>query len=147
MKTMEEMVGKTINNIAFGRIKKEKHYVYLKVECDGGDMLYYLDADCCSESYFDNIDDVFNSFPVKIESVLYIDDIKCRKCTTQDFDLGYFIFFNHNDDDYGTGASFYISFRNSSNGYYNGSIVLLGEDHPYYKANMKDIEWKYIKSK
>ena len=47
---MQELIGKTVTKLLINQTK-----TVLKFETDGGAVAYYVDGDCCSESWFSDI--------------------------------------------------------------------------------------------
>jgi hypothetical protein len=121
---MNELVGKRINH--------EQHYLVFKT--DRGDVTYYADGDCCSESWFYHVlgvdallgHTVLESTEIDVDdpdddlSRQEVDHLYCIKLKT---DAGY--------------AD--VEFRNSSNGYYGGELVLVDAPDPYgWNKHIKD---------
>jgi hypothetical protein len=113
--TINEIVGKTINKIFISQD-------YLKFETDLGDVCYLVTGDCCSSSYFQDFYGVKNLLGKKVKEVKSVELIPGDTLASNDEDCiqvyGYQIFF---EGGYGDMTAVF-SFRNSSNGYYGGSI-------------------------
>lgn len=111
---MQELVGRTINRVFVSEDEE-----FLKFETDVGLITFHACGDCCSESWFADILGIDALLDGKVRSVdeiplpnYNLNDGRCR----QDVDevYGYCIRTNH--------GSAVIAFRNSSNGYYGGSV-------------------------
>jgi hypothetical protein len=133
---MKRLEGKTITGIFIGdrtgtidnpREHEPNIGEFIKFTTDAGDVMFRLDGDCCSESWFSDItgyDALVGATVTLVEPVEFseeeqkkqIEDGRCR----QDVDeiYGYKITTDKGRAD--------IWFRNSSNGYYGGSC----EDYP-----------------
>jgi len=108
----EDLVGKLIKGIYINKSSLD----VLEFETDAGPMLYVAEGDCCSESWFADVD-CDNLIGGTVTSVKEIDGLpnELVDCfTRQEVDrvYGYKI-----KTDIGEGD---IIFRNSSNGYYGG---------------------------
>lgn len=123
---LNDLVGRKITKIFLNED-------YLKFETDKGPLVYKVDGDCCSHSYF------FDFYGVKkllengpVTSVKTIElkegdvswtpeedkDHECLQC------YGYQIFTESKEFGEQTAA---FSFRNSSNGYYGGSLEITSD--------------------
>lgn len=92
---------------------------YIQFETDQGPISYSLDADCCSETWFSDILNVSNLINNRVVEVCNLelpdynlDDGRCRQEVDEVY--GYSIKTEK--------GSCEVIFRNSSNGYYGGSI-------------------------
>lgn len=118
---LQELVGKKVNKIYVNSS-------HLKFETDQGNLVYEVDGDCCSSSYFYDFYGVKNLLENgKVTEIKTVEldptDLRVTKKS------------NHYDDciqvygfqittesaEYGEVTSVF-SFRNSSNGYYGGGI-------------------------
>ena len=127
------------------------------IELTYGNKILYLmaEGDCCSDSYFWSVKYEQHKYPHnKIEDYLdlsprdknreYSHGIDIEQPSTQECDILYPVIFTIK-----TGAHILkIVLRNSSNGYYGGSIGILESDHPYItkigsKLNFLD-EWQGV---
>jgi hypothetical protein len=114
-----QLVGKKVKHIAF---TPAELYVVL---ADGTDLVYEAYGDCCSSSYIEDIDD---QDVLQDCTVLDIEVVEGRESIDTDED-GYegtthkwtFYKFTTNK------GRATLSFRNDSNGYYNGYLQLVGE--------------------
>jgi len=109
---MKSLIDKIIKKIFVGDN-------ILIFETDKGDISFSAEGDCCSESYFSDINRVKNLLGGKVNSVKEVDlpetEIPPHE-TRQEIDAVYGF---HINTDKGTGI---IIMRNSSNGYYGGWI-------------------------
>lgn len=114
---MKELVGKRIH-----RILIEDGEQRIRFETDGGPVTYITEGDCCSETWFADILNPQALLGAQVRSVeiletVYLpDDERSR----QDMDRAYGIKLT---TDKGTVT---LVYRNSSNGYYGGTIYLEG---------------------
>lgn len=119
-KDIEKLVGRTIKKIYMNED-------YLKFETNLGNIVFCVYGDCCSQSYFHDF--------IGVEKLLKgtpVVSVKSIELSTSDSK----VLVNHNDSDevecygyeivtedpkFGEVTSVF-SFRNSSNGYYGGSL-------------------------
>jgi hypothetical protein len=116
---MKELVGKDITQIL---INPDKTVIVFRTY--DGDLAYQAEGDCCSESWFNHISNIaalaspgLYHVPATVLDIQQRDE-KDESGTRQEEDkvYGYDLITN-------SGAC-YIELRNSSNGYYGGSISL-----------------------
>lgn len=114
------LIGKTITGIRFDQqnlvIELGDEYLHLSV-----------DGDCCSSSYFYDFYGVEGIISKRIEDFTEIElDPTDLKAASYDGDViqvyGYKVTCEPNDDYFSTSNVGVFSFRNSSNGYYGGSL-------------------------
>lgn len=132
---MKELIGRVITEIW---VAPGEHSIHFKT--DDGWMAYYAEGDCCSESWFADI--ILpprrywetNLWGERVSSVMELelpDDGQER--SRQDRDLVYGIGIATES---GTCT---IAFRNSSNGYYGGSLSRMHREEPP-KGSKKIVE-------
>src|SRR5258708_242338 len=122
---LKDLIGKKVNKVYINEI-------YLRFDTDGGIFTYEVEGDCCSSSYFydffglDNL--IKNGIIKEIKEVeLHPYDILktnwgMKDSKHEDSDIEVYGFqITTECKDYGDVTSVF-SFRNSSNGYYGGSI-------------------------
>ena len=118
MTELQDLIGKKVKRLFLND-------QFLKFETDNGDFTYAVDGDCCSHSYFYDFYGVKNLLEngaiKEIKEVeLNPTDLLAKK---DDYDsisvYGFQI--TTESEEYGDVTSVF-SFRNSSNGYYGGSI-------------------------
>ncbi len=109
---MEELIGKTIESLSVS-----KDQSILAFYTDAGVIAYEVEGDCCSESWFADINGVSALINGKVTASdivsmdgYNVEDGRCR----QEYDAAYGIKIT-TDKGYAD-----IVFRNSSNGYYGG---------------------------
>lgn len=133
VKMTDAIVGKTITGILFGEN-------YLTLETKEGDIFLGVEGDCCSRSYF------FDFYGV--ENLLRSKVIRFEPVSLSPGDVGYheatYDVSEVEDDYYGNYVQVYgyrfitehplfgeltsvLSFRNESNGYYGGWMLLVPE--------------------
>jgi hypothetical protein len=112
MSKQADMVGCTINSIHRG-----DDYLYFTT--DKGVFKFVVDADCCSHTWINDLTGVPN---VLGKQVTAVEDIECASPIESDDELIRF----YAKEFRTTGGVLTVSYRNSSNGYYGGSL-----DGPY----------------
>ncbi len=126
---MKELIGKTVTGL---RINDDQSI--LSVDTTDETIAYIAYGDCCSETWFSDItgvDALIGGTVTNVESISMdgynVEDGRCR----QEYDevYGYKITTNKGYCD--------VVFRNSSNGYYGGSIELC--DLKYYEVWNKNV--------
>lgn len=128
------LVGKTILGLAIDRYK-----TYLKFYTTEGVIIYEAEGDCCSESWFEHIsgiDDVVEYTDlggVKVHKVNNLDEVRLLG-TKQDVDKSYGVEIELEDPH----RPIKIKYRNSSNGYYGGSVKRV-------KSVPEDVVFRYLK--
>ena len=106
-----KVIGKTIKSYSIS-----PNGIELYVVTDDGLLTFYTDADCCSESWIEHI-----SAPKLPAKILSIEDKELPDpppSGRQEVDKAYSTIFKTDMGD------FEVEFRNSSNGYYGGSLEL-----------------------
>jgi hypothetical protein len=138
MNKQHVLVGKVLNGID---IAKDKEAIRFVVE--DGDIVARCDADCCSHTWVEHVELPARGFPC---TVLFVGDLDLPG--SED---------NHPEHDclqvYGLKVStdngdIIIDFRNSSNGYYGGSLSFPG-DYFYggvFRQNVSEEEWEPVSS-
>lgn len=128
-KLFGSLFGKAIADI---RINKECDIVMFVTRC-GENHYYFAEADCCSDSWFEGFTDVkglVNTTPPKQIIDAMVTACNCKHSSTkQEFDKIQHIIFSTTClySEKGIEMEIVMNLRNSSNGYYNGSISYLGE--------------------
>ncbi len=124
--TIEKLIGRTIKKIYMNEN-------YLKFETNLGDIVFMVEGDCCSHSYFHDflgVDKLLKGNPViSAKGIPLTTEDSQVKVNRNDYDFiecyGYEIVTE--DPKFGEVTSVF-SFRNSSNGYYGGSLGNAPED-------------------
>ncbi len=132
---MNELIGKKINEIWLD--KAEQKLITFKT--DSGDISYYADGDCCSESWFNDIDGIeylLNHTVIQVKNIPV-----CGRCeiegSRQEIDeINTIVLVT----DSGIAD---IIFRNSSNGYYGGTCELV-ENNSYWRKEIEEMELTQI---
>jgi hypothetical protein len=117
---MKELIGKKVNALLVNSDQS-----ILVFDTDGGDVVYRTDGDCCSETWFADITGVqalVGGTVADAEEVemAAVEDGRTR----QEYDQFYGVKIK-TDKGYAD-----IVYRNSSNGYYGGSIDHVSMDRP-----------------
>ena len=135
---MNPLVGKTLTGV---KLAKDKEAILFQTT--EGDIVAQCDGDCCSSTWIESIENTIRSFPAV---VLVASDIEDGLPETIENDSNYecLQFYGFKvDTDKGV---LVIDYRNSSNGYYGGSLCWPG-DHHYggvYGQNKSDFDWADI---
>lgn len=108
------LIGKTISDL---EIDLDKTVIRLKV--DGKTMYLECYADCCSESWIEHIDLIKDVDQHHIVAIKEARMVEIEGTTRQSWDKLYGITLITDKLN-----EIYIDFRNSSNGYYGGSLEL-----------------------
>lgn len=128
---MQRLVGRTIYALYVEKSRDE----YLRIYCDCGSLVWRAEGDCCSESWFADITGVealLGATVTAVEEVELPDPEDNR--TRQDCDQAYGFKITT------TKGRTDIVFRNSSNGYYGGSLCAVENWNQHVPA----IEWAQI---
>ncbi len=118
---MKELIGKTVVSLEVNECEN-----VLVFNCTDDKVVYYAYGDCCSETWFADIVGVHCLLGATVLdsqdiSLPYVEDGRCR----QEYDQFYGVKLM-TDKGYVD-----IVYRNSSNGYYGGSIELCENDLAY----------------
>jgi hypothetical protein len=117
------LTGRTITGLAVG-----PHESYLVLHTNQGDLTWGTDSDCCSETWFADVVGFDNlvGHPILTASESFENDPEDGR-SRQDYDSVGIVSLT---TDAGEAE---VRWRNSSNGYYGGSIFLVGSDnHGWY---------------
>ncbi len=119
-KTVERLIGKTIQKIYLNS-------VYLKFETDLGNIVFTVDGDCCSHSYFHDfigVEKLLKGNPViSVNTVeLTLEDSPNQVNENDDESIACYGYQLVTEDPALGEVTSVFSFRNSSNGYYGGSL-------------------------
>lgn len=126
-KLFSSLFGKVISDV---RVNKTDSVVQFLTEC-GETHYYFAEGDCCSESWFEKFEESSYLFTPKGQTPRTILDALVISCncdqmaTRQDEDKVQHVVFIYNTS-YGSANTVVMNLRNSSNGFYNGSICYLG---------------------
>ena len=129
---MDCLVGRTITGI----LVESEYQEYITIETDKGPFHFEGDGDCCSVTY---IAEIKNLHYVLCSVVTEVEELPMTEGegTRQDEDkiYGYKI-------RAANGKFFMLVFRNSSNGYYSGSLNLIDNvpDNKKWTRVLKDFE-------
>ena len=130
---MVELIGKKIR-----RIFISDDAINIKFVTDQGDFIYHTDGDCCSETWIQEINHYDNLIDHVVNFSKELTEVSLPG-SKQDEDVAYGIEFG--EDKFCKGS---IVYRNSSNGYYGGSIFLVGGEREWYKIDTEKIIWKEV---
>lgn len=139
--SFKELIGKTIDEIVLDK-SRENLYFYSKK--DDLWFHYYAYGDCCSNSWFEHVgSDLADDQPVKVFSVLEREMPPDDNNSKDNECLAFYGWSLVTDRGY-----LDIEMRNSSNGYYGGSVQFEGNQSPEKVAIQKQLdEEKYQKQK
>jgi hypothetical protein len=107
---MDEVIGRTITAIHLN-----EDNTLLRFDTDQGPLFWSAEGDCCSESWIEEINHVESLIGNTVEAVKEMDQAEAEG-TRQDWDVIYGYQLTTR------GGHSLIAFRNSSNGYYGGSL-------------------------
>lgn len=114
----------------------------LFVTDDGQQLIVRVDADCCSYTWIESVELPALGFPF---TVIACDDLDMNKEPLENEEYECLQFYGAKiTTDKG---DLVIDYRNSSNGYYGGSIVWPGENYFYggvYGQNVSNEKWEDI---
>ncbi len=118
---------------------------FLKFETDKGNLVYEVDGDCCSHSYFYDfygVENLLKNGEVKEVKEVQLDptDLKVKNSNDYD-DIKVYGFQITTEGEYGEVTAVF-SFRNSSNGYYGGDIRLVNDQEVLPEITKDVIEVK-----
>ena|SRR5208337_447769 len=130
------LIGKTIASI---ELAKDQKAIKFNLS-DGSSIVAKTDGDCCSESWIESID---NPEALIGSPVLAVEDISMAELPRdEDCDL---------TQCYGckirtANGEAFMEYRNTSNGYYGGSLYWPGEEYDYFYGgvfgqNISKEEW------
>lgn len=125
---MKELIGKRIGTIS---INPEKTIIMFHTS--DGEIAYEAEGDCCSESWFNNIS---NLDALRGGYHLITDVIKREETQAQTGEMRQEETSVYGYDLVTPKGTCYIEMRNSSNGYYGGSLRLTASVN---KAEMKQV--------
>ena len=136
-KDIERLIGRTIQKIYMNS-------QYLKFETNLGDIVFTVYGDCCSSSYFHDfigVEKLLKGTPVvSVKSIDLTTDDSPVKVNRNDYEeiacYGYEIVTE--DPKFGEVTSVF-SFRNSSNGYYGGSLGNASDDQKVEPEITEDV--------
>ena len=115
LEDIKSIVGLTIRKVTFGDEGEDDNDLVFYT--DNLTIYYECEADCCSSSWVDNIDDLDNMLNSEI---LEVEELKVESIEIEDYDVlrkyDYLVKTSKGDAR--------IEFRNSSNGYYGGNLCL-----------------------
>lgn len=112
---LANLVGKELISVEISQDK-----TYLKFNHKEGSVIWEAEADCCSETWIEHVTLPYIGLDGKVSKV---EEVHLGEVipTRQECDALYGIKI-HLDTDNWRGSYVYIEFRNSSNGYYGGSM-------------------------
>jgi hypothetical protein len=130
---MKELIGKKIKEVNFDFDSRE----YIQFVCEGKTICYYTDGDCCSRSYFTDINgvDFLVGFVVTSVEQIELEDPPMPNEMPDECIQAYGYKMTT------SGGYVNFTFHNASNGYYGGSLELT---NPYGErgATPKDIKFE-----
>lgn len=136
MITTNPLMGRVITAIEIAADKKAMRFVLADGEC-----IVKVDGDCCSDTWIEHVDLPALGFPATVTSV---DDLELRSQRDEEsYETTQFYGCKVTTDR----GEIVIDYRNSSNGYYGGSLHWPNEDNDYYyggvfQQNVSKLEWK-----
>jgi hypothetical protein len=128
------LIGRTIKSI---QIAEDK--MAIKFITDSDDVVMLVDADCCSHTWVEHVELPALGFPALVIDVVDLDMNK--EDEWNDYDLIQYYGCKITTDK----GDIVIDYRNSSNGYYGGSIVWPDENGYFYGGvygqNISENKW------
>lgn len=132
------LVGRTITGI-----KLASDNVAILFQTTDGDVVAKCDADCCSQTWIENIENTVREFPALVMAAEDIED-GLPDPVEDDPEHDYLQFYGFKiTTDKGV---IVIDYRNASNGYYGGDLVWPGERHygGVYLQAVSTMEWEDV---
>lgn len=109
---MQQLINKTIRSCSWS-----KDGTKMTITTSEGDFNFYTGSDCCSESWIEHVTEP--KYPAKILSIEEKDLPGPTPSGRQEYDQAYSTVFKTDQGD------LEVEYRNSSNGYYGGSLELM----------------------
>ena len=128
MNNQHVLVGKVLTSI---KISENKHY--LMFVTNEQNVLAYCEADCCSHTWVENISLPAMGFPATVISVTDMDMPDSAKWDDSEYLQFYGCKISTDKGD------IFIDYRNSSNGYYGGSLAWPEETE--WKPSADTVKW------
>lgn len=113
---MNELVGKSIL-----RLEMSENNDYLLFHTNEGSFMYACYGDCCSESWINHIADVRNLFNGAVTKIETSEDFATPATRQESEYMSFFRVFTAQQGGRWEDCAVF-EFRNSSNGYYSGSL-------------------------
>lgn len=125
------LIGKTLTGIMLAEDKEA-----IRFNTAEGPLVVLVDADCCSHTWVESIELPARGFPATVSAV---EDLEMGPDQDNDGDVIAFYGCKIVTDK----GDIVIDYRNSSNGYYGGSLTWPGEDHygGVYGQNVSEQKW------
>ena len=127
---MDELIGRTVTALYVdpGQDDEDNEYIWLAVETDDGTYQYYVEGDCCSSSWFNDILGVQNLLGQTVTAVERVDMPEPPADLVNPQGYSYDCL-----QDYGIKLTTLLGycdviFRNESNGYYGGDLRFYSRD-------------------
>jgi hypothetical protein len=129
--------GKTIAAINVAADKEAIQFIL----ADGSTVIARCDADCCSHTFIESIEAPAFGFPATVVKAVELDWDK-EPLSDEEYECLQFYGFKIETDK----GDIVIDYRNSSNGYYGGSLVWPDDESYFYGGvhgqNISKEEWK-----
>lgn len=133
---MNPLIGKTLTGLMPAKDKEA-----IKFLTTDGEIVARCDADCCSSTWIEAIENTVREFPALVTAAADIED-GLPEPVGDDPEHDYLQFYGFKiTTDKGV---IVIDYRNASNGYYGGSLSWPGEYHygGVYGQNNSDEDWE-----
>lgn len=153
---MKELVGKLVTNIY---VSNDESFMKFDIK-DEQPIIYKAYGDCCSETWFADIlvgyrfhNKDRENYPLEVVGCEELDIpewlqevIAADGRGRQDSDTVYGFKLTFKDHAWRPVVEhdLAIVFRNSSNGYYGGEVILADQQNKYTKEALEDVEWVKI---
>lgn len=125
----EDLVNLKVNSL---EINSDKTVIVLNT--DSGKRYLVAEGDCCSNSWFENISGLDNLIG---QTILEVTDVDLPDKNI-DTDYEYFKFYSYKLRT--PKGVCELEYRNSSNGYYGGSVSVEEELNKYYDEDLKNLK-------
>lgn len=135
---MNPLIGKTLTGV---KLAKDKEAILFQTT--EGEIVARCDADCCSYTWIESVENTIREFPAVVSAANDIEDGLPETIENDpEYDCLQFYGFKIATDR----GVLVIDYRNSSNGYYGGSLTWPGEHHygGGYGQNNSDEEWEAV---
>lgn len=133
---LNKLIGKTILQILTTPSKR-----YLRFKTDAGDLTVFAYGDCCSNSWFETFENLKNLINEKVLEVIEKEENKPNEEEQGEWKDDVIKFYGFTFKTQKGYAD--LEMRNSSNGYYGGSICDSGPDRWGWEAPTEEfIVWK-----
>ena len=129
------LIGKLLTDLLIAKDKKALKFVTTE-----GDIIAKTEGECCSETWIEHVEMPALGFPCTVIAVEDVGECKEEEWINGDDERILFYGFKITT----SSGDIVIDYRNSSNGYYGGSLIWPGDDYYYggvYDQNDSQLEF------